>query len=369
MSNPIDEFFVITNIETIRNNDVVKAIKKGPNKFDMMVADECHKFKNPTAQQSKNFLKLTDSKYRIGLTGTLLLNNPLDAYVPLKWIGVERCPYTNFKYYYCNFGGLFGNDILNYKNIPILKDNLAECSLRRTKDLLDLPPKTIIHEFVEMDNSQSIFYENIVRGAVDQVDKVHISTSSLLAMFSRLRQAVDCPTYLTTENISSAKIDRAIDLVEQIVDSGEKVVIFSSFKETLNQLMISLNKFNPLLCTGDIKEDIISDNISMFQNDDEHKVMLCTIGKMGTGITLTKASYAIFLGSSWTAAENTQCEDRIYRIGSNKPVTIYYLWTTNTVDEKIKEIVEDKELIADFIVDDVVPANLIDKLKSIIEEL
>ena len=68
----------------------------------MIVCDEMHKAKSPTSQQGKNFLKL-NSKYKIGLTGTLLLNSPMDAYVPLRWIGADNSTYTNFKYYYCNF--------------------------------------------------------------------------------------------------------------------------------------------------------------------------------------------------------------------------------------------------------------------------
>ena len=102
LQSTIDEFFVITNVETLRDNDIIKELTKGKNKFDMIVADELHKMKSPTSQQGKNFLKLK-AKYQIGLTGTLLLNSPLDAYVPLKWIGVDNSTYTNFKYYYCIF--------------------------------------------------------------------------------------------------------------------------------------------------------------------------------------------------------------------------------------------------------------------------
>ena len=95
LKNPIEEFFVITNVETLRDKDIVKELTKGKNKFDMIVADEMHKMKTVSAQQSKGFLKL-DSKYKVGLTGTLLTNNPLDAYVPLKWIDADNSTMTNF---------------------------------------------------------------------------------------------------------------------------------------------------------------------------------------------------------------------------------------------------------------------------------
>ena len=92
-------------------------------------------------------LKLDKAKYKIGLTGTLLISDPLDCYVPLKWIDAEKGTYTNYRYYYCSFGGPFGNVMVGYKNLDILKNQLNVCSLRRTKDILDLPEKTITHEF------------------------------------------------------------------------------------------------------------------------------------------------------------------------------------------------------------------------------
>lgn len=369
LKSDIDEFFVITNVETLRDNNIIKELTKGKNKFDMIVADELHKMKSPTSQQGKNFLKL-QSKYQIGLTGTLLLNSPLDAYVPLKWINADNSTYTNFKYYYCTFTGPFNNILSGYKNIAVLKDQLEDVSLRRTKDILDLPPKNIIHEYVEMDAQQQLFYENIVNGVVEEVDKVELNTSTLLSMVTRLRQATVDPSILSSnETLTSAKLNRAIDLAKEILDTGEKVVIFSEYKAPLDILMNELKEYNPLLCTGDVKDTIISENVDKFQNEETNKVMCATISKMGTGITLTKASYAIFIDSSWTAAVNVQAEDRIYRIGSKSPVFIYYLWTKDTIDERVKEIVTDKEAISDFIVDSKISDNTLESLRKYIVDL
>lgn len=369
LSKKINEFFIITNIETLRNDDVVKLINKGKNNFDMIVLDEAHCCKNPTAAQTKNFLKLKQAKYRIAATGTVLTNSPLDAYVPLKWVGVENCSYTAFKYYYVRYGGPFNNEILGYKHIDILKDELSKHSLRRTKDLLDLPEKTIIHEIVDMNPTQEAFYQNVVNGIVSQVDKVHIFTQSLLTMVARLRQATACPSILTTEKIESSKISRCIDLINQIVSNDEKVVVYSTFKETLNVLSKQIQELNPMICTGDIKDNIISENIDKFQTDDSCKVMLATWSKMGTGITLTAANNIIFIDCAWTAANNEQAEDRCHRIGSKKPVFIYYLWANNSVDLRVKEIVEDKSLVANYVVDDELPPSLIERLKQIIVDL
>lgn len=369
LKSPIKEFFVITNVETLRDDNILKELTKGKaNKFDMIVVDELHTCKSPTSQQGKNLLKLK-AKYQIGLTGTLLLNNPLDAYVPLKWLGVDNSTYTNFKYYFCNYSGPFNNILTGYKNIDILKDEIERFSLRRTKDLLDLPPKNIIHEYIDMNDGQTKFYQNLTEGIKDDVDKVELNTSTLLSMVTRLRQTTACPSILTSEPIESSKILRAVDLAKQIIEGGDKVVIFSVFKEPLNQICELLREYSPLLCTGDIKDDVISHNIEVFQHTDNYPVICATTSKMGTGITLTKASYAIFIDAPWTAAQCTQCEDRIYRIGSKNPVFIYYLWATNTIDERVKEIIEDKEAISDFVIDDKVTHKSMESLKKYILDL
>ena len=370
LKNPIDEFFVITNVESLREDSVVTAINKGKNSFDMIVVDEVHCCKSPTSQQGKNLLKVNKSKYQVGATGTLLLNNPMDTYVPLKWIGVEKSTFSNFKYYYCEYGGPFNNVLLGFKNTRQLKDQIEQFSLRRTKDLLDLPPKTVIDEFVEMEPSQNSFYNNIKEGIIEQVDKVRMSTSNLLAMVTRLRQATEYPPILTTQKIQSAKLERCIDLAEQILsDPQEKVVIFSVFKEGLNEIFERLQQYNPLLCTGDVDDGEISKNRVMFQTDDFHRVMICTCQKMGTGVTLNRAHYAIFISTPWTEGVQTQCEDRVHRIGTDQKVFIYRLWTKNTIDERVLDLINTKGALSDYIIDDAISEQALLILRQYIEEL
>ena len=360
-----EEFFTITNIESLRDSNIVKEINSGKTKFDLILFDECHKAKTVGAQQSKGLQKLS-AKYKIAMTGTLLTNNPLDAYVPLKWLEIDNSTATNFKYYYCVFGGPFGNEIIGYKNTEVLKDQISKHSLRRTKDLLELPSKTIIKEYVTMEDKQSTFYNNILKGIIDQVDKVNLNPVNILSMTTRLRQVTASPWVLSSEDIPSAKIDRAKDLVEEIVDNGDKVLIFSVFKDPLNVLYKELTKFNPVLITGDVPDPDIEINKKRFQEDDLCKVMLATSQKAGTGFTFTAASYAIFIDVPWTSAEFEQAQDRIHRIGSSKPVFIYELITKDTIDERVDEIVETKEAISDFIIDNKISQSSLDSLKKYI---
>ena len=355
--NKIDEFFVIINIESIRDNTVIDAIRNSKNNFDIIVLDECHKAKSPTSDQGKNLLKLAKvGRYHYGLTGTVLVNSPLDAYVPLKFIGEEKSTYTNFKNYYCVFGSMFGHQqIIGFKNIGELKSQIATCSLRRTKDLLSLPPKVIVPEYIDLDDEQMKFYSNIQDGVLDEVNKVEIKKSSLLGLVTRLRQAATCPTVLTDKYMKNVKLERAMDLIEEIVSNGEKVIVFSTFKEPLYQLLSSLraNKYDgALLCTGDQPDSEIDSNIKLFQEEPGCNIILCTTSRMGTGLTLTAASYEIFIDSNWTFRLEEQCEDRAHRVGTTKSVIIYKLIAKNTIDERIQNILVKKRGISDYIIDD-----------------
>ena len=139
LKSEIDEFFVIVNVEMLRDDRIIDAIVNGPNKYGMMVVDEAHRVRGWSTSQGKNLMKLCADNM-VAATGTLLMNNPLDAYVPLVWIGKERKnTVTKFKNTYCVFDDRTKGRIIGFKNIDLLKDEIDSCSLRRTKDLLDLP--------------------------------------------------------------------------------------------------------------------------------------------------------------------------------------------------------------------------------------
>ena len=113
-----DNYFIITNVETLRNVDIctelVKLCKNGT--INMIAADECHKMKNPSSQQGKAFLKLS-AETMIAMTGTPLMNTPLDLYIILKWLGYERHAFYAFKKRYCVMGGFGGYEVIGYRNL------------------------------------------------------------------------------------------------------------------------------------------------------------------------------------------------------------------------------------------------------------
>ena len=366
LNNKIKEFFVILNIESLRSDKIIKTILNGPNKFDMIAVDEIHCAKSSQSEQGKNLLRLKGIRHKIGMTGTLLLNNPLDVYVPLKFIEADNSTLTNFKSQYVEYGGKFGNEILGYKNTESLQEQIANISIRRQKNLLDLPEKTVIDEYLDMNQEQADFYNNILNGVLDDVDKVSINTATILSMCTRLRQAASCPSILTSVPIKSTKAHRCWEHVEEIINSGSKVVIFSQFKKTLDDVLPGVKKYNPLICTGDASDSAINDRVEKFQSEDKYKVMLCTIQKMGTGVTLNAASYAIFMETSFVYGQQEQHEDRIHRIGTKEPVFIYRLWCNDTFDIRIKQILDQKKALSDYIVDNKIDGESRSILKSLL---
>ena len=352
--NPIEEFFIITNIETLRESKVIEALKKKVNNIDMVVFDEAHKAKQPTSLQGKNLLKLNWPKRKIALTGTVLLNSPIDSYTPLKWTNSDNSTFSKFKQQYCEYGGFRGVQIVGYKNLDMLSKQIKLNSLRRKKeDYLDLPEKTYKLEYVEMNETQSKFYNEIRDGVIAEVDKVELNPMYAMSLSMRLRQATAWSGILSTNVHESAKLDRLDDLIDEIVAQGNKVVVFSTFKETLGEVERRLNQrgINNVVCHGDIKAEILQERKDYFQENDNCKVMLATWQKMGTGFTLTAANYAIFIDTPFTDGLFQQAADRIYRIGAKNNVTIITLITKNTIDERVEEIIERKAFMSDFVID------------------
>lgn len=367
--NPINEFFIIINIESLRNDEIVQAFRNTKNKIDMVVVDEVHKTSNQSSSQGSNLLKLNKYNYKIGLSGTLISNNPLNAYLPLKWIGAEKANLTTFKGQYCEFGGYGGHQIIGYKNLDILKDIIDRYSLRRTKELLDIPPKTIIKEIVELEKDHAEFYENIKNGVRDESLKIDLNPNNVLALATRLRQATVCPSILTENKIISSKLKRAVELVDEIVSQGDKVVIMSIFKEPVRQLANMLKEYNPLIGTGDIDNEIVSKNIDLFQTDANYKVFIGTYAKMSTGVTLNAATYMICLDECFSYSDNLQAQDRIHRVTNKVPVFIYNLICQNTIDERVNDIAQSKQDLSDFIIDNNTNEKLIDRLRNYIQFL
>lgn len=344
-----DEYFLITNIETLRDKSIQSQIKKmcSDGIIGMTIIDEIHKCKNSQSKQGKA-IHCCCSYYRLALTGTPLMNNPVDLYNVLKWLEVENHSLTYFKNLYCEMGGFGGYEIIGYKNLDHLENSLNKNMLRRRKEeVLDLPPKIYTDELLDLDSSQDKLYRDVTNQIIEDIDRIMLLPNPLTELI-RLRQVTSNPNILTSKNITNVKYDRILDILESTTD---KVIIFSNWTKVINPLYIKLSSlgYNPALVTGESKDPIVEMN--KFQSDNTCKVILGTTPALGTGYTLTAANTVIFIDEPWSKAIKDQAEDRCHRIGTKGTVNIITLICKDTIDERIHQIIKDKGELSDRIVD------------------
>lgn len=375
LNNIPHQFFWITNIETLRGG----AYKEGKAKnakyrfpiadriqeliddgtIGMVAFDEAHKAKNPDSQQGKALLSIK-SPHPIPMSGTFLLNNPLDLYLPLAWAGFENHSFYQYKKHFCVMGGYGGKEVVGYKNLDELRDIMSKVMLRRTKgDVLDLPPKVHVNEYVEMTSDQKKLYSDVKKQIRANIDKIKLHPDPMSEML-RLRQVTGYPGILSTTITESAKMDRLEEMVEEIASVNEKCIVFSQWSTMTNVARNKLKRFNPAYITGEVASEDRMDEIKRFQNDSDCKVIIGTIGAMGTGLTLTAASTVIFLDEPWNRGIKDQAEDRAHRIGTRGTVRIVTLITKDSVDEGVYNLVQKKGRMADLLIDGKVDGRNVD---------
>lgn len=372
LSEPELPYFLIINIEAIRYkvgkqypivDELIKLVNS--KKLQMIVIDEIHKNASPSSAQGKQLLKLkkkiTSSCEWIPMTGTPITKRPTDVFLPLKLIdGHTYSSYYTWCQQFCIFGGYGDHEVVGYKNISYLKYILQNNMIRRLKsEVLDLPPKIRVVEYVENTDYQRKLYEKIRSGMLADRDNILHSLNPLSA-FLRLRQVNGSPELVDTDLsitdryylAKNSKLMKLLELISDIVSSGEKVVVFSNWVETLRTLYKFVSKDYKVCCfTGTMSVSDREKHKQVFQTNSNYRVLLGTIGALGTSHTLTAATHAIFYDSPWNPSDKLQAEDRLYRIGTKDSVYIHTLVCKDTVDERVEEILSNKQNIASYIVD------------------
>lgn len=346
-------YFIITNIESLRDEAIAKALKEACDcgLIGMIAFDECHKAKNPQSDQGKGILKL-QAETMIAMTGTPLMNQPFDLFIILKWLGYEKHAFNSFKHHYAEYGGYGGYEVIGYKNLDELQERLNEIMLRRKKEeVLNLPEKTYINEYVDMTPKQKKIYNEVTMDIKSNIDQIKMANNPLAELI-RMRQATGYTGILSSTIQESAKMDRMEELVEEAIQNGKKVVIFSNWTQMTDEVYKRLHpKYHPAIITGQTDDTSRQDEVNHFQNDDKCKIIIGTAGAMGTGLTLTAGTVEIFMDEPWNMALKEQCVDRCHRIGQKNNITIYTLMCKDTIDERIHELVEKKGMMADALVD------------------
>lgn len=350
-----DEFFWIINIEAFREEAIVKLLKKYHENgtIGAIFIDEVHKVKNPLSAQGKGFIKVMNTKnkndYRVTMSGTPLVNQPMDLFIIFKSLGYEENSYTAFKNHYCIFGGYMDREIVGYRNLQELKTRLKNIQLRRLKeDVLELPQKFPQTVYVDMYKEQEPLYKEVLAGLQDKIDLIMLSPNPL-AQFTRLRQVIGTPQLISSTVQKSAKLDKLVELVDEIASRGEQCLIFSNWAEVVQIIVDILKPYNAMGYLA--KNKNLKDTENAFKADNSKVALVGTIKLMGTGLTFNNSNNVIFFDSPWTGADKQQCIDRCHRIGQTNDLNIYSLVCANSIDEKVEMIVRRKELLSQGIVD------------------
>ena len=342
-----EEFYGIINIESLRNEKIQDALYVGieDEYIGAIIVDEIHKAKNGSSQQGKA-LRFLRAPVRIGLSGTPM-NKAEDLWNILTWLGVEKRSFYSFRNTYCIMGGYGGYKVIGHKNLESLNAELNEVMLRRKKEeVLDLPPKVYSTEYVELTKQQQVLYRDIKNGIIAELEDI-IASVNPLSCTLRLRQLTGG---LFTED--NPKLERVKDMLdEEIIPNGNKAIIFSQWEQITELYKEALKEYNPIYITGKVSPEERQKLVDKFQSDPTCKIAIGTIGAMGTGLTLNKASYVFFVDKMWNSGDNIQAEDRAHRIGTTGTVNIISLVAKGSVDEGVEEyLIENKDLF-DRVVD------------------
>ena len=328
-----------------------------------IVLDESHKIKNPNAKTTKATLDLKDfAKKRIIITGTPIANKPLDLWA---------------QFYFLDNGILLGDDYNKFEkmySIDLKGDNLNERkerfnnlrevvlsnSIRRLKkDVLELPKKTYIEKYVQIEGQQKIIYEQLKKELYIEVtnldgEKIIDESNELLKKLLRLAQIASNP-FLIDKSYSEtpAKFPLLDTLIESILEQKEKVIVWSCFVDNIRTLYKRYKKFGSLILYGAIPIEKRSKIIKQFKSNDEFMILIANPAAAREGLTLTSANNAIYLDRNFNLVDYLQSQDRIHRISQTKECKIYKLIAKNTIDEYIDELIYKKHKLAEYVQGDI----------------
>lgn len=316
----------------------------------IIIADECHTFKNNNTQRTKAVKLLAKPvPHFIALSGTPIVNRPIEIYNALSIINSSVIPgFWEFTRRYCGakHNG-YGWDFNGATNTDELHKLLTETIMIRRKKadvLKDLPDK--VRSFVPMTLSNIQEYNAIERDVIGYLRQVKgkeaaekASNAEIMVKMEMLKQAA-----------VRGKLNAAIDWIEEFLESDEKLVVFAVHKFVIDELM---QRFSGKVVKIDGSVSITDRNqaVEQFQNNPQIKLFVGNIQAAGVGLTLTAASNVAFLELPWTPGELQQAEDRCHRIGQKFTVNVHMLLAAETIEEDIAEILDKKRKVLDAVLD------------------
>jgi SWI/SNF-related matrix-associated actin-dependent regulator 1 of chromatin subfamily A len=357
-----DADFIITNYDILKNfhdpKDKENSLILKTN-FDLVVIDEAHYVSNAQAQRTKIIMDLTKDIKRLWLlTGTPMTSRPMNYYNILKLI--DSPVSQNWMAYairYCNgYQFRVGNkkvwNVTGASNLEELRERTSRQILRRLKtDVLDLPEKIMTPVYLRL---KSRLYEGLMGEYYDWYNNRQEESKSLSVQFTKLMKV--------RQVIAEEKIATTIELAENIIEQGKKVIIFSNFTEPLKKIHEHFGKKSVYL-DGSTSKPARQDAVDKFQESDKIQVFCGNMKAAGVGLTLTAAEAVIMNDLSFVPAEHSQAEDRAYRYGQKNNVSVFYPLFENTIEGVIYDILSHKkQIIGTVMGDDGTSADIVEQI-------
>jgi len=360
------QFYIINYESLVEQIEVIKLLLE--NRKCALVLDESQKIKNPDANVTKTILSIKDlPKKKIIITGTPIANKPEDIWSQFYFLDGGELLGRDFqvfkKKYKLHLKG--ETDLDKYqKRLLDLRERIESASIRRTKDVLDLPEKKYVDVVVELSPIQKEIYDTArqelsVEIENDDGDALVENIENYLVKLLRLTQIASNPGLLN-ENYQEipSKVIELDRLLSDIVDNGEKAIVWTSFRRNIRALRKRYSKFGALMLFGDIQIKERATIVEKFMNESKNKVLIANPAAAKEGLTLTSANNAIYLDRNFKMDDYLQSQDRIHRISQRKKCQIIKLIAKDTIDEYTDEILEKKQIIAQFALGDADDLNI-----------
>ena len=343
--------FVIVNYDILKNfHDIKEKDKSEIMKinFDLVIMDEAHMISNPQAQRTKIANDIASKSNRVWLlSGTPMTSRPMNYYnllnlvdspVAMNWMAYAKRYCNGFQF---SVGKRKVWNVTGASNLDELRERTSTHILRRLKEeVLDLPEKIITPVYLRLKSKD---YEELMGEYFDWYDKNPEESSSLTIQFGKLMKV--------RKVIAQEKINNTIELSENIIEQGKKVIIFTNFTDTLNQIYNHFGK-SAVYLDGSCSKFHRQNAVDEFQTNDKIKVFVGNLKAAGVGITLTSAEAVIMNDLSFVPAEHSQAEDRSHRIGQKNSTSVYYPLFENTIEGAIYDILNRKKKIISTVMGD-----------------
>lgn len=354
--DPQKTHVVLTTYGTLRRDTSLQK-----QKYSVLIIDEAQAIKNHKTSTFKT-VKNIKADHCVAMSGTPVENRLLEYWSIMEAVnpgllGSE----TGFK-------KEFADPIEVRHDLPSaerFKQLTAPFILRRLKSdkkiISDLPDKISIDEFCTLTPEQVALYKETVDRAMDKLNaglQDFARRALVLQLITQLKQICNAPLQYEKnspykEPHYSGKMERLFEILDNVISSGKKALIFTQFKEMgiLLQKWIG-ERYNkkPNFIHGGVGVKRRQEIVDSFQTDRSDKLLILSLKAAGTGLNLTAASAVIHYDLWWNPAVEAQATDRAYRIGQKDNVTAYRLISADTFEEKINALIESKKALAEMTV-------------------